>query len=137
MSTGNCIVDGPQSPSNTLNAVLKVSQGQGLILRHLATMPVTFDATLGLSTQDFSLGGARSIVLSRGSAGLIISTTAPLTVTTTQTVVGGQSTITNTITVNSILILDADYSSIVIANPNASGTADITGQLIYVPYVAA
>jgi hypothetical protein len=132
-SCTDCIISAPQSPVNTLNALLNVSLGRNQITRHLATVPVTFDATLGATMQDFALGGAKSIVLTRGAAGLILSTTAPLTVTTTKSIDDGQSTITNTITVNSLLFLDDVYTSVTVTNQNATGTANITGQLVHIP----
>ena len=134
-SCTDCIIAAPQTPVNTLNTVLKVSLGKNQITKHLATIPLSFDATLGATVQDFTLGGGKSIILNRGAAAFVLSTQAPLTVTTSKSINNGQTTITNTLTVNSLLLLDDVFTSVTIANNNATGSALIAGQLMYIPAV--
>lgn len=130
----DCIISGPRTPINTLNTTLRVSSGQNQITRQLATIPVAFDATLGLVSRTLSLTGAQTLVLAQGSGAFILSCSAPLVLTLVKPVAGG-SPITSTITVNGLILLDDSYSSVTITNPNASGSTAITGQVFYVPAV--
>lgn len=131
--TNNCITSLPNAPLNTLVAEVRSWLGQNHVTRALATSQVAFDATNGSVVEAFSLLADTSMTLAQGTAGLILQTTAPLTVVTTVVTVSPPSTVTNTFTVNSILLLDEATTTVMITNPNASGGSTITGRLYYVP----
>jgi len=131
--TNNCITSLPNAPLNTLVAEVRAWLGQNHVTRNLATAQVAFDATNGSVVEAFNIPAASSLTLSQGTAGLILQTTAPLTVVTTVTVVSPPSTVTNTFIVNSLLVLDQATTTVVLTNTNLSGGAAITGRLYYVP----
>lgn len=127
----DCIVSLPVVPVSTLNLRLTLYAGQSQVLRNIDNIRLSYDASAGLVVQDFGIAAAATLTLPTGTTALVLSVSAPVTLTITKTV--DSTTTIYEVTVNQFYVSDDALTAVEIAN---TGTTAMTGTLSYVPAAA-
>ena len=134
-NTAGGVVSLPATPTNTLNLAVKASLGQGSIMRNLGNFYSSWDATLGVVQQQFSIAASASLALPSGASGLMVySNGGALTVNLSKTTgtVQAPAVANYTVYMQQMYMTDDSLSGVTLVN--TSTTDAVTGFLAYIPY---